>query len=207
MIECLFYIAGCGDTTMDQAQSLSYFLFNVVWMSWNLVLAWVAIVLANIAQKTRTSLHRIMILIVWMLFVPNTLYLVTDVIHVFNQRFSMMTPGFISAGIVWYALIIALGPYTLYRAVRPVLDMYRSDLRRFPYPIRMTLIAIFASAVGFAIAIGRFQRTNSWYVFTQPMRVFEDIMRSFTEPVTIGFALCYGVGAFVITAIAYAQSE
>ena len=174
-------------------------------MGWNILLATFAIALGHQVKRTHNVWKRMALLGLWILFVPNTLYLVTDVIHVFNYRFIQMTGPFIMLGIGLYATIIVLGPFTFWRATQPVLRVFHSSLVRVSPLMRLTIFLLFSYAVGFAIAMGRLHRTNSWYVFSQPWRVVADVWSTFTDPTAIIVTLFYGSAALVLTMINYAK--
>ncbi|KXK57340.1 MAG: hypothetical protein UZ07_CHB004000701 [Chlorobi bacterium OLB7] len=62
----------------------------------------------------------------------------------------------------------------------------------------------FAAAVlvvsSYGIYLGRFQRWNSWDLFTQPAALFADIFSSIAHPSTTvqGLALTVGMGVFLL---------
>ncbi len=52
---------------------------------------------------------------------------------------------------------------------------------------------IFNFAIAFAVVLGKIERTHSWYVFTQPLRVVLDIVDVLTSPMLLGFVVGFGV--------------
>lgn len=95
-------------------------------------------------------------------------------------------------------MVITLAVLTFVLSLSPVFSKYRVFLRRLSPNSTLLLFLLFSLLVGFAIAMGRFQRTNTWYIFTQPTRVVHDIFAALTDPTVIVIALCYSIGAFVI---------
>ncbi len=168
-------------------------------MGWNVLLAIVPICLAKLIQKAKARTVETILLAVWILFLPNTLYMVTDVIHAFSYRFNSMTRPFWIMGIGLYACVIALAIFTFVLSIRPVLEKYQPFLSGLRTYEKTFLLSVFSLLVGFAIAMGRFQRTNSWYIVTQPSRVVADIAQSLTDPTVLFVAVCYSIGAFVLS--------
>lgn len=186
---------------MNHAQSFYFLLFSAFWMGWNVLLAIVPICLAKLIQKAKARIVEIVLLNLWILFLPNTLYMVTDVIHAFSYRFNSMTRLFWIMGVGLYACVIALAIFTFVLSIRPVLEKYQPFLNGLRTYERTVLLSLFSLLVGFAIAMGRFQRTNTWYIVTQPMRVVRDVVDSLTDPTVLFVAVCYSIGAFVIIKI------
>ncbi len=186
---------------MNHTQSLYFFLFNLFMMGWNVFLSVVPIFLARILHKAKSRHVQIVLFPLWLVFLPNTLYMITDVIHIFNPRFSQMTIPFQILGIGLYILIFVLAVYTFILSIKPVLQKYRAFLNRLSPSYKLILFSIFSMLIGFAISMGRFQRTNTWYIFTQPIRVVQDVIDSLTDPTVLFVALFYSVGAFVLIKI------
>lgn len=183
---------------MNHSQSLYFFLFNVIWMGWNVLLAIVPTVLARLLQKEKSHIKQIPLFLLWLVFLPNTLYMITDIIHVFNPRFGQMTLPFWILGIGLYVIVFCLAVFTYVLSIRPVLQKYHVFLNTLSVTQKLVLFSFFSLLVGFAISMGRFQRTNTWYIFTQPVRVMRDVMDSLNDPTVLLVAIFYSIGAFVM---------
>jgi uncharacterized membrane protein len=170
-------------------------------MGWNVFLSVVPIILARTLQKAKSNNMQGVLFFVWLIFLPNSLYMITDVIHIFNPRFSQMTMLFQILGIGLYILVFFLAVYTFILSIKPVLHKYQGFLKSINPYSKFLLFAFFSALIGFAISMGRFQRTNTWYIFTQPVRVVRDVMDSLTDPTVLFVALFYSIGAFVIIII------
>jgi uncharacterized membrane protein len=48
--------------------------------------------------------------------------------------------------------------------------------RRRQNPLFIPVVIIFNILISFGVALGKIERTHSLYIFTQPSRVFDDIM-------------------------------
>ena len=191
---------------MNHTQSLNFFLFNVLWMGWNVLLAIVPIIIAKTLQRALSNNAQIVLFCLWLVFLPNTLYMITDVIHIFNPRFSQMTIPFWILGILLYLVIFFLAIYNFVLSIRPVLQKYRTFLNSLSPTYRIVLFSVFSMMIGFAISMGRFQRTNTWYLLTQPVRVVQDVIDSLTDPTVLFVALFYSIGAFVMISIIESNS-
>lgn len=55
------------------------------------------------------------------------------------------------------------------------------------------IFLIFNFAIAFAVVLGKIERTHSWYVFTQPVRVVSDVVSILTNYWLIGFVVSFGV--------------
>ena len=183
---------------MTNIESFYYLVSFSLWMGWNVCLALVAVRLGHLVQKTKSSLVRILTLPFWLLFLPNTLYMVTDVIHVYGGGFARLTTPFVLLGIVVVATVIALAVYTFYHAVIPVMRGYVRELLSMPWAIRTMLFVFLSALVGIAVTMGRFQRTNSWFVFTQPIKVIEDLMYSLSHVDSMYYAFIVTCSTFVL---------
>jgi uncharacterized membrane protein len=141
------------------------------WMAWNLLLAFVPVVLAFVLFKpgSRRTPSWWFGTTVFVLFLPNAPYVVTDVVHLFEDiryaRSDLVVLGelvplytlFIAIGFVFYVLALD----RLWRYVRAERPAWRW------WPIELALQAM--CAVG--VYLGRVVRLNSWQVFTRPREV------------------------------------
>ena len=186
---------------MNHSQSFYFFLFNVFMMGWNVFLSVVPIILAQVLLKAKSKNVQIVLFPLWLVFLPNTLYMITDVIHIFNPRFSQMTTPFQILGIGLYLLIFFLAVYTFVLSIKPILHKYHAFLDGLHSQSKYLLFSFFSLLIGFAISMGRFQRTNTWYLFTQPVRVFRDVIDSLTDPIVLLTALFYAMGAYILISI------
>ncbi|WP_010277680.1 DUF1361 domain-containing protein [Paenibacillus senegalensis] len=152
-------------------------------LAWNLWLAWIPFALTWVVYYAR-RLHPIAawpVLVVWLLFLPNTWYLVTDLVHLLFHPYIYLVQGRASMT-YWYDLFmlfqfalcgIALG----YASIHQVLRIYSQSLiGRYP-----ALFIVFISMLsGFGVYLGRIQRWNSWDVLHEPLQVLQEMLLSVT---------------------------
>jgi len=167
--------------------SLGFFAVESWWnqnlsdwyLIWNLFLAWIPLglsaMLVNLLQKQLwSSWSAIGLSLAWLVFLPNSFYMVSDFIHLqdmprSNVLFdSLMFTVFILNGLI-------LGYASLYLVQR--------ELRKRLSAFKTTLIvgAIFFSC-SFAIYLGRDLRWNSWDVLVNPAGIVFDISERIIRP-------------------------
>jgi uncharacterized membrane protein len=134
------------------------------WLAWNLLLAWVPLLFALVvydgARRGMRALPLLGFAALWLLFFPNAPYLVTDLKYV----------GEFHGVPLWYDVVLlstgawaglALGFISLY--------LMHAVARRLWGALNAWLaVAVVIVLSSFGIFLGRFQRFNSWDVFTDP---------------------------------------
>ena len=145
---------------------------------WNLFLAWIPFGLAvYVYDGYRKRLGRLRLWAVgglWLLFFPNALYIVTDIKWL---RYSAGMP-------IWYDLALIgaaawggllLGFTSLYLMQRVV--------KRALGAVQAWAFAFVTLALGaFGVYLGRFERWNSWDVFTRPRLIVQDLLPHLAHP-------------------------
>ena len=149
-------------------------------MIWNLFLAWIPFVMAFMASRLHHTRNRWGFLIagcalIWLLFLPNAPYMLTDLVHLRYREDAL----------VWYDLILLLwfawtgfmlGFGSIYLMQEVVTDL-------------LGAFAGWTFAIGsigltsFGIYLGRFLRWNSWDVVRNPTALFADIYYRFRHPI------------------------
>lgn len=152
----------------------SYFLFLV----WNLFLAGIPFLLStyllSISNISKTKVAFTSIL--WLLFLPNAPYIVTDLYHL---RLS-------AAHLVWLdALVIfsfaGVGVLLFYISL---CDMYSVWCKLITKQFAVSLIYCTCFLSGFGIYLGRFLRYNSWEILSNPIPLLQDCLAFFLAPKT-----------------------
>jgi uncharacterized membrane protein len=131
---------------------------------WNLTLAWVPLVLAFAllicARRGRPGRELIAIGFVWLLFLPNAPYLLTDFVHLGPQHRLFDALIFGSFG----ATGLALGLASLV-IVQSVVTRAKGVVAGWG----VAAASLAASSIG--VYLGRVQRLNSWDAVTHPGRI------------------------------------
>lgn len=142
---------------------------------WNLFLAWLPLGFAYLALRSRPAALRLVFGSMWLLFLPNAPYLVTDLIHL---RPANDIPILYDVVLLFSAALsgVALGAVSLHWMQAGV----ARALGRWPSHafVLTTLVA-----AGFGVYLGRFLRWNSWDAILRPGAVAQDILDPLLHPV------------------------
>jgi uncharacterized membrane protein len=127
----------------------------------NLILGMIPLFLASLLLRgKRVQIKELFILTVWLLFLPNSFYVVTDFIHAqesgIPNLFHVMLLALFSV-LAWvYGLL----------SMRLVEQFLQRSLRNFNARIFVVAISFLCSV---AIFLGRDLRLNSWDIFVRPL--------------------------------------
>ncbi|MEM6686658.1 MAG: DUF1361 domain-containing protein, partial [Bacteroidota bacterium] len=162
-----------------------------VFLVWNLFLAVVPYGMSSWLQQThwiRTQRFPLAIFLgIWLLFLPNAPYLITDIMHLYSS----------DAPILWLdpLLLFVFGLNGLLFGIFSMLHIFQilSEIWSETTAKRMLFCIVFLC--GFGIYLGRFQRWNSWEIFSNPLLLLYDSVRSLLHPkyyiktwgITLGF--------------------
>jgi len=152
-----------------------------LFMIWNLFLAYIPYALTSWMSTRPPGISRrtffIPLALVWLLFIPNSFYILTDLFHLPGQYGDGGVPP-------WYdlALILSFAWNGLLLGVLSVRQMEKFLLRGssvreellFLYPV------MWLNALG--VYIGRYLRYNSWDVVKDPFELLDDIARMIIHP-------------------------
>jgi uncharacterized membrane protein len=143
---------------------------------WNLVLAWVPLVLALAAYacaKRGVSVGTAAFGILWLLFFPNAPYLLTDFIHLQETPTTpLWYDALMLASFAWTGLL--LGYASLY-LMQMIWDRAVGALSW------LGVVAVLALA-SFGVYVGRFLRFNSWDALVRPLRLTKVIHTNLENP-------------------------
>lgn len=143
---------------------------------------------------------------IWFVFFPNAPYIVTDFIHL-KQKIGIP---------IWYDIVLILsftwsGLLLAYLSLR---DFHHYFLLFYSKKKVWSYIIIYNFIVGYGIYLGRFERVNSWDLFTHPFRLIHHLVANlFNEHfflisgVTLLFGLFLSVFYFTIYQLANPSYE
>jgi uncharacterized membrane protein len=147
-----------------------------LFLVWNLFLAWVpyAISIAFENTVTKNKIIQLLLFCSWLLFFPNALYIVTDIIHVKETE----------AVPVWFdAILLFLASFTgLALAFMSILNVEKLLQHYFSKKTISVIIISLLFIGSFGVYLGRFQRWNSWDLWNNPLSLATDIIHRFTSP-------------------------
>lgn len=164
------------------------------YLFWNLLLALVpfaaALVLRILAPRRGLIVPKAVALGLWLAFLPNAPYLVTDFVHLSHEA-----PVPLWFDVALFGSCAATGALLGYAAVADVECVLAAAFGK-----RVAAIVAFGSLLlcGYGIYLGRFLRWNSWDVVGSPGTLVHQIAREFAHPLahtaTWGVSAVYGLG-------------
>ena len=182
-------LAGCAALLVVRGWYAHDLMFR--FLVWNLCLALVpALASATMVRADRHGARVVALgwAIVWLLFLPNAPYLITDLVHLKPRPpvpywFDILLfTTFAGAGI--------LAAFSSFHDVQHVVA------ERFGRNASWAVLALAALASGFGIYLGRVERLNSWDVFTRPHdllpAITERLFAPWTQPRALAVTLLYG---------------
>ncbi len=173
---------------------------------WNLFLAWLpygfALTASYLFMRTRRVWPLIILMFgLWLLFLPNAPYLITDFLHLQQRR-----------GIpLWYdvGFIMSIALTGLFLGITSLRTVHGIILQLFGPIIGwgFAIGAIGLSSLG--VYLGRFLRWNSWDLLVNPRNIFLDVLHPFRYPrgneETLGFI--FMIAALMLIAYWLTQPE
>ncbi len=170
------HIPKSGISNKREIKEMHIVLSNLSWMGFNVLLALVAVLFGWFMKGTRWTLLRILCGAVWIIFLPNTLYLLTDIIHLHQNAHRVEgVDKLVVLG--QYILLILLGITTYFAAVYPAEKVAVEKVKCH----RIAFILLVNALVSFGIILGRVERVNSWYFVTNLPRVLHDSLQVLTS--------------------------
>lgn len=171
-----------------------------VYLVWNLFLAWVPFVLTGwldniLRRKAWSSWEGLLATLLWLIFLPNTFYMVSDFIHLAD-----VDAGRLLFNAVVYTLFIALGVILGISSLYPVHQALR---RRLGPRGAGALVVAILGICSVAIYIGRDLRWNSWDVVADPAGVLFDLSSRLLHPAQYGPMLAVILPFFVLLCSLY----
>lgn len=140
-------------------------VFNISWMTYNLYLAILPVIFSRFLFSMPNKFFTFTVGLLWLLYLPNTVYVFTDLEHFVRQWQFVDTLGK-SLLIVQYAVFEIIGLACFLIAFYPV----EKILHNFRFTKKMIIWSLIGvnSLMGYAMVIGKVERVNSWDVFLNP---------------------------------------
>ena len=161
---------------------------NYFYLLWNLFLAWVPMFFAYLMyHRLDNFIEKLKgwkfwsLTFLWLLFLPNAPYLITDLIHI-NERHAPSTWG---DPLLFFS-------FALTGVMTGIVSLWimRQNFRMlFGEKASWVLTYLSIALSGFGIFLGRIQRWNSWDILTDPRRLFTDIVLQLDNPMALYFTL------------------
>ncbi len=159
-------------------------------MAFNIFLAILPVVFAYFSIRTRNKPFKIITGILWLLFLPNSIYLLTDMIHLIHQwgKVAGIERGIV---VLQFAILQMFGFVSFILGFRPfehILSWLKYTKER-----KVWAIILFNFMIAFGIVLGRVERVNSWDVFANTERVIQAIITLLTSVELLGLTVLFGL--------------
>lgn len=150
--------------------------FNYIFLLWNIFLAWIPYMISGYFRKIvyHSYWKKILVLGCWLLFFPNALYIVTDLIHL---EIESSVPKWFDVILLFSCSIVSL--------MMAFVSLYRLEtslLKLFKYHVVEKIIAVTLFLGSFGVYLGRFMRWNSWDILRKPMPLSEEVFSQVIFP-------------------------
>jgi len=168
-------VAGCAALLLVRGWYAEGLHFR--FLAWNLVLAVIpALAAAAMAHADRGRKRVLAALwgVVWLMFLPNAPYLITDLVHLEPRP---PVPYWFDIGL--FAAFAGAGVLAAFSSFG---DVQQVASRHFGRWTGWAVVAVASFGAGFGIELGRMGRYNSWDVLTKPEGVFRAILARIVEP-------------------------
>jgi len=168
-------------------QSLIYFF-----LLWNLFLAMLPLCITTVIGKKRIKkIFFYILVLIWLLLLPNAPYIITDFIHI-NKNHSIPQ---------WFdILMLASFAITgLLFGLASMKEMQRIIANRFNRKFSVYFIIIICFSSGYGIYLGRMLRYNSWDILKDPWFLIIDMITSpfNTETYLTAWGMTLGFGVLL----------
>ncbi len=165
-------------------------IYNESWMIYNCFLAFLALGFGYFFVISENKFIKAVFGILWLLFLPNTIYIFTDLEHLIDQW--TLLPFFLRILLLLqYILFEFVGIATFVIALFPFEKIILS-LRQFKNK-KIQVLIVFNFFIAFGMVLGRVERINSWEVVTDPLRVINSAINVFFSPDLLGLMILFGI--------------
>jgi uncharacterized membrane protein len=143
----------------------------------NLILAILPWIITQAVQYNRIQLSRFklsMLIFVWILFFPNSPYILTDLFHLHKGGDMPL----------WYDLVLILS-FAFTGLLFGMLSLMRIEQYLQKYFSHRTVIMAIGFMLflsGFGVYLGRYLRFNSWDLITAPYQLLSEVGNRFVSP-------------------------
>jgi uncharacterized membrane protein len=150
-----------------------------IFLAWNLFLAvipyWISKFISTRLSIMESPWKLTIALIAWILFIPNSFYIVTDLFHL-GQNY--VVPAWFDLLLIfsfaWNGLLLGL---LSVRQIEKILAPRLLFKREYLFVVPVMVL----NALG--VYIGRYLRYNSWDIITNPFRLVVDIAHIISHPI------------------------
>ncbi len=128
--------------------------------------------------------------LLWLLFLPNTIFIITDLDHFINQ-WNAASIVVRLALTLQYLVLEIIGLTTFLAAFLPFERMMH--VRHLSQQQQVQAILVLNFLIAFGIVLGKWEHLNSWIVFTQPVAVARSALHIVTSLDLLGLTVFLGI--------------
>lgn len=172
--------------------------FKGIFLVWNLFLAWIPFLISFLLVRQKMKIHFVLLapfIAVWLLFLPNAPYLITDLIHL-RPRDGVP---------LWYDATILFVFAFLGLMLGIVSSLFIHELvKKYIGPFKAWLfLSTCFTLSGYGVYLGRFLRWNSWDLFVNPVELLRDSFLRLTNPIALAVTGIFALFLFFSYLIFY----
>jgi uncharacterized membrane protein len=193
-------IASAGSILLLVVRFIRVGNFRFTFMIWNLFLAWLPLLFAWLLAKelidhSWTSRRCLVLAALWLVFLPNSFYIVSDLIHIHSSANSM---------VLYDVSMLSLFTFTGFAlGFASLLLVHWELLRRTTRQRAHAAVGVMLLLCSFAIYLGRDLRWNSWDILVNPFGLIIDISERLFNPGAHGSTFLTTFTFFVLLSTSY----
>jgi uncharacterized membrane protein len=164
----------------------SVYLFFLIW---NLLLATIPYLISSYLIQhfhTLKKIYLFLILVAWLIFLPNSFYIITDLVHLVR-----------TTGNLFYFDLILISSFAITGFFLGLLSLIQMEkiFRNNNYNPKLIhySIAFICYLNGIGIYIGRILRFNSWDILSNPFQLFDTLLTELLSKETVLFSAHFGM--------------
>jgi uncharacterized membrane protein len=202
--ERLVVLAGLGVASalclgLELVREQRYGTFDFRFLVWNLILAWIPLLLALLVyDRYRRGVGLLTLapaLVLWLLFLPNAPYIVTDFVHLSaGSPAPLWLDGVELSAFAWTGMLLGFVSLYLVHAVAR---------HRFGTVPSWAGVLCVLSLVSAGVYLGRVKRWNSWDLLTQPGARLAQLHAHLDDPAALTRAAGITLAVTCLLAAAY----
>ena len=202
--ERVVVLAGLGVASalclgLELVREHRYGAYDFRFLIWNLILAWIPLLLALLVydryRRGRSMLVLAPALVLWLLFLPNAPYIVTDFVHLSaGSPAPLWLDGVEVSAFAWTGMLLGFVSLYLVHAVA------RHRLGAVPSWVGVLCVLALVSV---GVYLGRVKRWNSWDLLTQPGARLAQLHAHLGDPASLTRAVGISLAVTCLLVAAY----
>ncbi|HEX8965018.1 MAG TPA: DUF1361 domain-containing protein [Patescibacteria group bacterium] len=168
-------------------------LFNASWMIYNISLAVIGIFFGFLMLKVKPLFLKTIFGLIWLLFIPNSIYMLTDIIHLYRDLMKVTFFYQVLLTTEYFLLMIIAIITFILSLIFLELTLQQKKFRKYiTGSTKSVLFFILNFVVAFGLVLGRMQRLNSWDIVTNLPNVYKNAIHVLTNFQLLMLTLFFG---------------